>query len=190
MTRPEDGGEGTAAVPDLVEITRYPNRRLYDRSRGKYVTVQEIADTIRQGKTVSVRDSKTGADLTRSLLTQIILEQYPERMELFPVAVLHSMIRANTAVLGLLRDYFRQGLAYLEMLQRSAAVNPFVAPLDWMRLFMPVAGPPVPGPDVEALGRRIADLEHRLQQFGAPGGSTPKGASRPKRPKTGKRGAD
>jgi polyhydroxyalkanoate synthesis repressor PhaR len=161
--------------PEVVEITRYPNRRLYDRSQARYVTLQEIADVVRQGKTISVRDSKTGEDLTRLLLTQIILEQYPERMELFPVAVLHSMIRANSAVLDSLRDYFRQSLSYLDALQRSAPLNPFMAPLDWMRMFLPNLatpsgrGSPAPQPDAEALAHRVAELEQRLDQLTAVG---------------------
>ncbi len=165
--------------PDVVHITRYPNRRLYDRSQGRYVTLQEIADAVRRGKTISVRDSKTGEDLTRLLLTQIILEQCPERMELFPTAVLHSMIRANSAVLDSLREYFRHSLSYLEALQRSPALNPFMAPLDWMRLFLPNLA--APRPDAEALARRVAELEERLDQLAAGGNRVSgKTASRPK----------
>src|SRR3954470_12265222 len=53
----------TPAEPEMVTIIRYPNRRLYDRSLGRYVTLKDVEDTIRQGRTVSVRDSKTGEDL-------------------------------------------------------------------------------------------------------------------------------
>jgi polyhydroxyalkanoate synthesis repressor PhaR len=190
LAQAEHPENAQATEPEVVLITRYPNRRLYDRSQGKYVTLQEIADSVRQGKTVAVRDSKTGEDLTRSLLTQIILEQCPERMELFPVAVLHSMIRANTVVLGFLRDHFRQALAYLEVLQRSAAINPFMPPLDWMRFFLPNLTPPGKGesgapapaaPDAEALARRVAELEQRLDQMNAASKkSSSKGSSRAK----------
>src|SRR6516225_3080619 len=113
----------TEPDPEPVLITRYPNRRLYDRSRARYVTLPEIAELVRAGRTVTVRDSKTGEDLTRLILTQIILEQYPERMELFPVSVLSSIIHANEAALGFLREYIGQSLTYLELLQRPATVN-------------------------------------------------------------------
>jgi polyhydroxyalkanoate synthesis repressor PhaR len=156
-----------------VAITRYPNRRLYDRNQGRYVTLQDIADLVRQGKTVAVRDSKTGEDLTRSILTQIILEHHPERMELFPVAVLNSMIRANGTTLMFLREYFRQALGYLELLQRSAAVNPFALPMAWMRTLLPEMPPgadtadatPNANADAAALTRRVADLEQRLAEL-------------------------
>jgi polyhydroxyalkanoate synthesis repressor PhaR len=177
------GGDPATGSP-TAEITRYPNRRLYDRSRGRYVTLQEIADTVRAGQTVLVRDSKTGEDVTRAVLTQVILEHHPERMELLPVGVLHSMIRANAAVLGFLSDYFRQALVYLDVLQRSAPLNPFVPPADWMRFFFPQPVPAAPAespapaaPDTEALARRVADLEKRLEQMNASARS-PHGAPR------------
>jgi polyhydroxyalkanoate synthesis repressor PhaR len=197
----EQPGEGRATEPETVEITRYPNRRLYDRSRGRYVTLQEITETVREGKTVAVRDRKTGEDLTRSVLIQIILERHPERMELLPVAVLHCMIRADAGVLGFLGDYFRQSLVHLEMLQRSAAINPFARPLDWMRFFLPNPAPPqdkgesaaplVGGPDAGVLARRVAELEKRLDQMKASAGKAgPKKRARGKSPGRGKRGAE
>jgi polyhydroxyalkanoate synthesis repressor PhaR len=170
-----------AASAEPVPITRYPNRRLYDRKQGKYITLQEIADMVRQGQTVTVRDSRTGDDLTRAILTQIILEHHPERMELLPVAVLNSMIRANEATLAFLRDYFGQALAYLDLLQRSAAVNPLVLPLTWMKALFPNlppanpagAGPPPQG-DTETLLQRIADLERRVEEQTRKPGKKPK----------------
>src|SRR5262249_54633549 len=82
------------AQPATVQITRYPNRRLYDRSQGKYVTLKDIEAVVQRGGNVVVKDSKTGEDFTRSVLTQIILENHPERMELFPVPLFHWMIRS------------------------------------------------------------------------------------------------
>jgi polyhydroxyalkanoate synthesis repressor PhaR len=161
--------QSAAPETEPIPITRYPNRRLYDRSQGKYITLQQIADMVRQGKTVAVRDSRTGDDLTRAILTQIILEHHPDRMELLPVAVLNSMIRANEATLVFLRDYFGQALGYLDLLQRSAAVNPLVLPLTWMRALFPNLPPSNPPPasqppsDAEKLMQRIAELERRVE---------------------------
>jgi polyhydroxyalkanoate synthesis repressor PhaR len=167
---------GQAAEP--VPITRYPNRRLYDVSQARYITLPEIAELVRQGRTVTVRDSKTGEDLTRSILTQIILEQHPERMELFPVGVLNSIIQANDSALRFLREYLQQSLTYLELLRQPAAINPLL-PLQWMRAFLPSPSPPGPAAaerppgsgatvteaDPAALSRRIAELERRLDAF-------------------------
>jgi polyhydroxyalkanoate synthesis repressor PhaR len=194
MSAAEEHPEGAPAEAEPVPITRYPNRRLYDRSRGRYVTLPEVAELVRQGKTVSVRDSKTGEDLTRSILMQIILEHHPERMALFPVAALHSMIGANEAALAVFQDAFRQSLAYLDLLRRSAAVNPFVLTMDWMRAFLPNAPPPGPpaGPagaappaaaDPAALADRVAELERRLEELqGSMGRGKPQPAPRRKKP--------
>jgi polyhydroxyalkanoate synthesis repressor PhaR len=171
---------GHSPKPDPVPITRYPNRRLYDRGRGRYVTLPEIAELVRKGGTVTVRDSKTGEDLTRSILTQIILEHHPERMELFPVSVLNAIIQANDASLRFLREYLQQSLTYLELLRQPAAVNPLLLPIHWMRPFLPNPTPP-PGPappaadaEATALLRRIAELERRLDELqGGAGTSEP-----------------
>ncbi len=168
MTKAEESAESNL---EPVLITRYPNRRLYDRSQARYVTLPEIAELVRKGRTVVVRDSKTGEDLTRPILTQIILEQYPERMELFPVSVLNSIIQANGTALRFLREYLQQSLTYLELLQQPAAVNPLLMPLHWMKAFLPnsPAGPPAPAtepePDAATLLRRIAELERRLDEL-------------------------
>jgi polyhydroxyalkanoate synthesis repressor PhaR len=164
-------------------IVRYPNRRLYDRGEGRYVTLQDVEEKVRRGLTVTVRDSKTGEDLTRAVLTQILLERHPERMELFPVSFLHLAIRANEAILGLLTEYVRQSLAYAELLQHAAPVNPLLAPQAWLRAFLPNLAPrdevgaaPAATAGLDALASRLADLEQRLDQFRAGGpepGTTP-----------------
>jgi polyhydroxyalkanoate synthesis repressor PhaR len=181
MSTAEQGGPAAAEV---VTIIRYPNRRLYDKSQGKYITLQDVEDTVRRGRTVVVRDSKTGEDLTSSLLTQIILERHPERMGLFPVTLLHLIIRANEVMFGALRDPVRLSLQYAEMLQRAGSFNPLALPQEWVRAFLPGL-PSRDQPDLGGLGglggasalpaaevpvdgllRRIAELERRLDDLG------------------------
>jgi polyhydroxyalkanoate synthesis repressor PhaR len=178
--------DSSAGEGETARIVRYPNRRFYDRSQAKYVTLQEIAAMIRGGKNVSVRDSKTNDDLTSTTLTQIILDQHPERMGLLPVPVLHMMIRTNDVVLGLLREYFRQSLAYLDFWQRASALTPLTAPMKWLNTLLPggpaasapppastaeesptVSASPLPVAALDAAGadlllRRIAEMERRL----------------------------
>src|SRR6516225_3354216 len=172
---------------EVVTIIRYPNRRLYDRSRGTYVTLQDVEDTVRRGGNVSVRDSKTGEDLTRSLLTQIILERHPERMELFPLSLLHLIIRTDGVMFAFLRDSVRQALQSVEMLQRAAPFNPLLPAREWLRSFFPESrakcGSDV---DVNALLRRIAELERRIDELGnteqeRPQRSTPRKKKRDER---------
>lgn len=153
-----------------VEITRYPNRRLYDKSRGQYVTLQDIEDLVRAGRTVVVTDSKSGDDLTRTILAQIILERHPERMDLLPVSFLHLMLRANDMALDWMRTYLRQAFSYLEGLPFPAVAPPLAVPLDWMRLVMPGFGGPTAGATQSSSSNPLASNP-------ASGGSTPESSA-------------
>ncbi len=175
MTAPEGPSQDGPAEAAGATIIRYPNRRMYDRSRGRYVTLQDVEETVRRGGTVTVRDSKTGEDLTRPILVQILLERHPKRMELFPVPFLHLALRANEVMLGALRDYVRGSLPYAELMQRAASFNPLLTPAEWMRSLMPGLPPaPLPpeekgegGGELELLKRRIAELERRIEEVQA-----------------------
>jgi polyhydroxyalkanoate synthesis repressor PhaR len=178
MTTAQQGPE------EVVTIIRYPNRRLYDRSRGTYVTLQDVEDTVRRGDNVSVRDSKTGEDLTRSLLTQIILERHPERMDLFPVSLLHLIIRTDGVMFAFLRESVRQALQYLEMFQQTTPFNPLLPAQEWLRAFLPDSRARHSSEvDVNALLRRITELERRIDEFhSAAQERPPRPASRKKKP--------
>jgi polyhydroxyalkanoate synthesis repressor PhaR len=167
----------------MVTIIRYPNRRLYDRSRGRYVTLHDVEETVRGGGTVIVRDSKTGADLTRSLLTQIIMERHPERMELFPLSLLHLILRTDGTMFGFLRDSVREALRYVEMFQGATPFNPLLPSQEWLRAFLPQSfARRSAEADVSALVERIAELERRLGELRNPAEGRKKksrGRSRP-----------
>jgi len=175
---------------DIVRIKRYPNRRFYDRTSRKYVTLQEIEELVREGQTIDVRDSKSDEDLTRVVLTQILLERHPERMELFPVAMLHLMLRANDLALEFVRMFLKLSLATMESFQGPRMLPPVVTPLDWMRMFFPGLSPgprsteqlaEAPAGDVEGLSRRVAELEERIRQLERPAPSvTAETAAEPK----------
>ncbi len=158
---------------EIVPIKRYPNRRFYDRKSRKYVTLQDIEEMVQQGRTIDVRDSKNDEELTRVVLTQILLERHPERMEMFPVPLLHMILRANDLALEFLRVFMRLSLATLENLQGSRTVAPFISPSEWISLFFPGLTPgsqkslATPDPSVEQLLRRLAELESRIKQLEA-----------------------
>ena len=99
---------------------RYPNRRLYDRQARRYITLQDLEDLVKEGKKIEGRDSRTGEDLTPAILTQILIERHPEKMEMFPVAMLHGILQANDIVLEFFGAYLRQSLAVLEQMQKPA----------------------------------------------------------------------
>jgi polyhydroxyalkanoate synthesis repressor PhaR len=179
MSTTEQEPPGATGEAEVVKIIRYPNRRLYDRSQGKYITLQDIEDAVQRGRTVVVRDSKTGEDLTRSVLTQLLLERHPERMDLFPVSLLHLMIRANEVMFGVIRESVRQSLLYIEMFQRVSPFNPLGLPQEWLRAFLPGVSPRGAPEDraprgaeadVEGLSRRLGELERRLGELDAAAG--------------------
>lgn len=76
-------------------IKRYPNRKLYDTAAKQYITLEEIAELIRQGGEVRVVDNATGEDLTALTLTQVILELERKQSGSFPRSILTGLIQAG-----------------------------------------------------------------------------------------------
>ncbi len=74
-------------------IKKYPNRRLYDTDTSSYITLAEVKQLVMENEPFAVRDAKTGEDLTRSILLQIILEEEAGGSPMFTPAVLSSIIR-------------------------------------------------------------------------------------------------
>jgi polyhydroxyalkanoate synthesis repressor PhaR len=82
-----------SAVP--LQIRKYSNRRLYDSTRSRHITADELYQLVRDGHDVVVTDSASGADITHQVLTQMILERDSPKLEVFPTTLLHEIIRAN-----------------------------------------------------------------------------------------------
>jgi polyhydroxyalkanoate synthesis repressor PhaR len=82
---------GGPAQPPIV-IKKYANRRLYNTSSSSYVTLEELAHLLRAGKEFVVFDAKSGDEITRSVLTQIILEEDSKGRNLLPVTFLRQLI--------------------------------------------------------------------------------------------------
>jgi polyhydroxyalkanoate synthesis repressor PhaR len=93
-TTPNDSPDATAdASVEVRTIKKYPNRRLYDTQASAYVTLAEVKKLVMNGAAMVVRDAKTGEDLTRSILLQIILEEESAGVPMFSEAVLSNIIR-------------------------------------------------------------------------------------------------
>ena len=74
-------------------IKKYANRRLYNTGTSTYVTLEDLADMVKSGEDFVVVDAKTGEDITRSVLTQIIFEQENKGQNLLPITFLRQLIR-------------------------------------------------------------------------------------------------
>lgn len=87
----------------MVIIKRYPNRKMYDTTARQYITLEGIADLIRQSQTVQVLDYVTGEDLTALTLSQIIFEQEKKQKGFLPQTVLAGLVAAGGDTLTALR---------------------------------------------------------------------------------------
>ncbi len=122
---------------DALVVKRYGNRRLYNTESGGYLTTQDVIDIIRSGRDIQVFDSKSGEDVTKIVLTNIILEEEKLRSNLLPLPFLFQLIRFQGDAM---QDFFQNYLsasfeAYLKTkqefdkrfrgwLEMGAAMNP------------------------------------------------------------------
>lgn len=102
---------------DVVVIKKYANRRLYNTAKSSYVTLDDLAVMVREGQDFVVKDAKSGDDITRSVLAQIIFEEESKGQNLLPVKFLRQLI-------GLYGDSL-EGLVpgYLEASMENFAQN-------------------------------------------------------------------
>lgn len=87
--------DGPAADPEAAKVAvvkKYANRRLYNTATSSYVTLDELSRMVRDGEEFVVFDAKTGEDITRSVLTQIILEEDGKGRNLLPIGFLRQLI--------------------------------------------------------------------------------------------------
>ena len=93
-------------MADPILINRYASRRLYNTQTSEYVTLDEISELIKKGNNVEIRDRKSGENLTRQFLLQIITEQESKGENVLPVNVLTGLVRSySTAAQGVLPDF-------------------------------------------------------------------------------------
>lgn len=125
-TKPSKDGESPKRV-----IKKYPNRRLYDTDTSSYVTLAEIKRLVMESESFVVRDAKTGEDLTRSILLQIILEEEASGSPMFTAPVLSNVIRFyGHAMQGMMGGYLEKNMQALmdlqsPMMQGVIGSNPF-----------------------------------------------------------------
>ena len=101
-------------------IKKYPNRRLYDTERSKYVTLQQVRDLVLEEVPFIVIDQKTEEDITRSILLQIIFEQESETNPLFSNENLERFIRFYNAGAHLgFSEFIGQGMNFFQQRQRE-----------------------------------------------------------------------
>jgi polyhydroxyalkanoate synthesis repressor PhaR len=160
--------------PTPVVIKKYGNRRLYDSSNSKYVNLDDIAGFIREGREVQVVEAKTGQDLTRVTLTQIITEDAKEKPTGLPLELLRQLIVASDEVrqefvMWYLKSAFDSYQKVQDAVQSrlGEVQSAILSPVDMMKQFLGAAPPEAPAksePELDALRKRVAELEARLEK--------------------------
>ena len=103
-------------------LKKYPNRRLYDTHSSGYITLADVKKMVLDGVDFEVRDAKTGEEITRSILLQIILEEETDGMPMFSTQMLSQIIRFyGNAMQGMMGAYLEKNLqTFVELQQRLA----------------------------------------------------------------------
>lgn len=151
-------GTGAGDNPRRLDIRKYPNRRYYDTTRSRHLTLEEIHAAVRDGCEVRVVDSRSGEDITAKVLAQIIIDLDPPKLSVFPVPLLHSLLRANQQMVGgFVERYFNQPLAafldsqrnlerYVRQAMGLGGVGAGVPTMaDWTRMMWGTLAPPMWG---------------------------------------------
>ncbi|MEM9838563.1 MAG: polyhydroxyalkanoate synthesis repressor PhaR [Pseudomonadota bacterium] len=132
-------GKGETQTGDEIVIKKYANRRLYNTKSSTYVTLETLAEMVKAGEDFVVVDAKSGDDLTRTVLAQIIFEQETKGQNLLPVRFLRQLI-------GLYGDNLQSFVpSYLEAsmeafrknqeAMRQSFSEAFAAPQSGMKIF-------------------------------------------------------
>jgi polyhydroxyalkanoate synthesis repressor PhaR len=148
-------------------IKKYENRRLYDTAASRYVNLDDVARMVRDGTEVQVVDARTGEDLTRVILTQIIMEDAKGHESGLPLDLLRKLIVASDRATHEFLTWYLTTVTEMYQKAQSALQT---RPLDLVRnLFSSPTAPPPPGQaeELEGLRRRVQELEDRLQQAAA-----------------------
>jgi polyhydroxyalkanoate synthesis repressor PhaR len=185
----------STSMPDIksnetarqLRIRKYPNRRYYDTTRSRHLTLEEIHNAVRDGYEIQVTDSRSGGDITGRVLAQIIIELDPPKLGVFPVALLHRLLRANEQLVqDFTQKYFNTALtAFLESqrkfeqtVRQALGIGPAASATvaDWTKLIAgqtpPQSAPPGESnelkPVVEDLRRQVSELERKLGEAKQP----------------------
>jgi len=118
-------------------IKKYPNRRLYDTEISSYITLEEVRQLVLDGDEFEVRDAKTGEDLTRTVLLQIIAEHEGEGQPMFTTQLLSQVIRFyGDSMQGFMGSYLEKSLQiFLDQQQKfRSQLNNILGQTPWSML--------------------------------------------------------
>ena len=172
-----------ASDDDIVIIKKYANRRLYDTESSSYITLERLAEMVRQKREFKVIDAKSGDDITHSVLTQIIMDEEARGTTMLPVNFLRQLIGMyGDQMQSMVPQYLEDSLAAFQRNQsqfRDALAGAFTGgPLAEiarrnMELFQSAAGA-MPGTgskaaadqaEIERLKAELAALQAKVDKL-------------------------
>jgi len=160
---------------DKRVIKKYPNRRLYDTSSSCYITLADVKQLVLDNVDIEVVDAKSGEDLTRSVLLQIILEEESSGAPMFSCDVLTQLIRTyGNAMQGVMGGYLEKNMQFFVDMQKQFAeqaqsvmkgdvpTNPAMW-ADWMKL-QPPPFQDVMGGYLENSSKMFVEMQKKMQE--------------------------
>lgn len=175
-----------ADTKETLLIKRYASRRLYNTETSDYVTLDDIAGFIRDGREVQIVDLKTGDDLTRQYLLQIIAEHESRGENMLPVNVLNDLVRSyTTQAQSVVPQFLAQSFEMLregqeKMMENMSSMNPMAALQANQEAFMKAMSGGVPSwpgttpqtegeaepeEDLDEIKKQLAELQDKLSKL-------------------------
>ena len=177
---------------DAITIKKYANRRLYNTASSSYITLEDLAQMVRENVEFQVLDAKSGDDITHSILTQIIMDEEANGEQMLPVSFLRQLIGMyGNSMQAMMPSYLEASMANFrdnqskirEAFEKGIAASPFAAihetNMAMMRaaadVFLPGVGkskekpavPAAPAHDELALLReQMAAMQKKLDELG------------------------
>jgi polyhydroxyalkanoate synthesis repressor PhaR len=174
------------AGDDVVIIKKYANRRLYNTESSTYITLEHLAEMVRQKREFKVVDAKTGEDITHNVLTQIIMEEEARGTTMLPVNFLRQLIAMyGDSMQAMVPQYLEASLdafqrnqtQFRDAMAGALAGGPFadLAKRN-MELFTAASGPKpakpepaaskAPEDELERLKAQLAELQAKVDKLG------------------------
>ncbi len=160
---------------DIRLIKKYPNRRLYDTATSSYITLSDVKALVIEAVAFKVVDAKSGEDLTRSILMQIILEEESAGTPMFSSDMLTQVIRFyGHAMQGMMGSYLEKNIqTFMEMQRRlqeqsltKFGDNPIIGSDAWTQ-FVKMQGPAIQGlmgTYLEQSAATFVDMQQQLKK--------------------------
>jgi polyhydroxyalkanoate synthesis repressor PhaR len=152
---PNDSDTGAPrAAGERIIIQKYANRRLYNKATSSYITLEDLSKMVKHGVDFEVRDAKSGEDITRKVLTQIIFEEEGRGQNLLPIQFLRQLI-------GFYGDRMQAFLpSFLEL-----SLDSFIRQQERMREQMSQVSPPSMGVFDEQIRQNMILFDRAMKMF-------------------------